>query len=189
MERKRSNHLQIGVTGHRFIPDASALHHSIRQVLRGILECQASKDVYLYSALAEGSDQLVARISQEFPEITLRVLLPKEEDDYLENFASDSGRENFQTLLKIAVKVIVLTPSDEDQSAYENLGNYLVNHSDILIALWNGVNNQKKGGTGEVVKAAIQARKPVYWIYCPNEKVDVNNKLKGHRQIGEFEIL
>ena len=189
MESKEPNSFNIAVTGHRFIPDDLNLHHAIRQVLRGILECHATKDIFLFSALAEGSDQLVARISLEFQGISLCVPLPKAEDDYLEDFASDAGRESFHKLLSTAAKIIYLSTSDEGQSDYEYLGNYLVTQSDVLIALWNGVYNQKKGGTGEVVKAALQARKSVYWIYCPNEKVGANNKHKGHKQIGDLEIL
>jgi hypothetical protein len=189
MERKRSNHLQIGVTGHRFIPDGSALHHSIRQVLRDILECHATKDIFLFSALAEGSDQLVAKISLEFPEITLRVPLPKAEGEYLEDFASDAGRETFHMLLKTADKVINLKPSDENQSVYENLGNYLVNHSDVLIALWNGVYNQKKGGTGEVVRQALATGIPIYWIYCDNLNRTEHDKLQVKKQLGDIELL
>jgi hypothetical protein len=143
----------------------------------------------LYSALAEVSDQLVAHISLEFPEISLCVPLPKAVDDYLEDFASDSGRESFQKLLIIAVKIINFLRADEGQSAYKNLDNYLVNQSDVMIALWNGVYNQKKGGTGEVVKAALQAGKPVYWVDCPNEKAGAKNQLEGRKQNGDLEIL
>jgi hypothetical protein len=85
------------------------------------------KDIYLYSALSEGSDQLVARISLKFREISRCVPLPKAKDDYLEDFASDAGRESFQKLLLTADKVIYLSTSDEGQPDYEYLGNYLGN--------------------------------------------------------------
>jgi hypothetical protein len=190
MESKKTKSFHIAVTGHRFIPkDTSSLSTAIRKVLQDILSQHHDKPIMLHSALAEGSDQLVAHISLEFPEISLCVPLPKSEDDYLEDFASDSGRESFQKLLITAVKIINLSRSDEGQSDYENLGNYLVKQSDILIALWNGVYNQKKGGTGEVVKTALQAGKLVHWVYCPNEKVGANNNLEGRKQIGDLEII
>ncbi|MBW6466721.1 MAG: hypothetical protein K0B06_09470 [Brevefilum sp.] len=190
MESKITNYLQIAVTGHRFIPkDTSSLSDAIRQVLQDILSQHYETPIMLHSALAEGSDQLVAKISNEFPEISLCVPLPKAEGDYLEDFVSAAGRESFEKLLSKAAKIIYLSTSDEGQSDYENLGNYLVNQSDVLIALWNGVYNQKKGGTGEVVKAALKARKPVYWIYCPNEKASANNQLEGCKQIGDLEIF
>ncbi len=33
------------------------------------------------------------------------------------------------------------------------------------MAIWNGIYTSKIGGSGEVVKMAINAKKPVYWIY------------------------
>lgn len=189
MESKESNSFNIAVTGHRFIPDDLNLHHAIRQVLRDILECHATKDIFLFSALAEGSDQLVARISLEFQGISLCVPLPKAEDDYLEDFASDAGRESFQKLLTSAVKVIPLSHIGTELNAYNELGKYLIHQGDILIALWNGVYNDKTGGTSEVIRGALKAKKPVYWLYCPNQAVGADNSLEEQKQIGELEIL
>jgi hypothetical protein len=189
MESKTPNSLHIAVTGHRFIPDTNELHRSIRQVLHDILVCHARKAFFLYSALAEGSDQLVARIALEFPKIALHVPLPKPEVDYLKDFASDVSRENFQTLLTSAVKVIPLSHISTELNAYNELGKYLIHQGDIMIALWNGVYNDKTGGTSEVIRGALKAKKPVYWLYCPNQAVGADNSLEEQKQIGELEIL
>lgn len=189
MESKESNSFNIAVTGHRFIPDELNLHYAIRQVLRDILKQYGTKTIYLYSALAEGSDQLVAKLAQEITEMKLLVPLPMEVKEYLADFATKAGRTSFQKLFSTADKVIDMRTTGDHQDSYEALGYYLANQADILLALWNGVYNQKKGGTSEVVKAALQARKPVYWIYCPNEKVGAKNIFEGHKRIGDFEII
>lgn len=189
MKKTSSESFHIAVTGHRFISDEINFHHVIRQVLQDILKLHDMRDIYLYSALAEGSDQLVARISQEFEEIQLRVPLPMPEEEYLADFATEDGKAGFQKLLSTAIDVINLSSPGDCQDSYEALGDYLVNHADVLMALWNGVYNHKKGGTSEVVKAALQAGKPVYWIYCPNEKSDAKNIFESRKQIGDHEIL
>ena len=189
MDNKIPGSIHIAVTGHRFIPDDLDLHYAIRHVLCEILEAEKTQDVVLFSALAEGSDQLVAKTAQEFKDIKLQVPLPMAVEAYLEDFATEDGRTSFENLISTAAKVINLSSSGNHQDSYATLGNYLVNHADVLLALWNGVYNHKKGGTGEVVRAALQAGKPVYWIYCPNGKLDSKNILEGHKQIGDLEIL
>jgi hypothetical protein len=189
MHKTTSGSLHIAVTGHRFIPDDLNLHNAIRNALQSILKHHGIKDICLYSALAEGIDQLVAKIAREFQEIQLRVPLSMPVDEYLADFATEEGRVSFQKLLLTADQVINLSPSTSYQDSYQALGDYLVNQADILLAVWNGVYNHKKGGTGDVVKAALKAGKPVHWIYCPNEKVGAKNIFESHKQIGDLEIL
>ena len=181
--------VNIAVTGHRSIPDSATLQSAIRQVLHNILDDHRRKEVCLYSALAEGGDQLVASIAQEFKSLNLYVPLPMAVEKYLENFSSIESRKNFQDLLASAVEIIPLSPSCIEPSAYEQLGQYLTQKGDILIALWNGVYNNKPGGTSEVVKGALKSKKPVYWLYSPNQAVGAINNLSEQKQIGEFEIL
>lgn len=189
MKKKRSEAFYIGVTGHRSIPNVARLHHSIRQALFDILQDCGTKDAYLFSALAEGSDQLVAKIAQEFEVIELSVPLPKSINNYLEDFTSEEGVESYRNLLSSAFEIVYLPSSVKSQDAYEGLGKYLVEHSDVLLAVWNGVFNQKKGGTGEVVKHALESGLPIYWIYCENlGEEEVSNQYNG-KQIGDIEKL
>lgn len=190
MENNPSHPLHIAVTGHRFLPkDATSLPVAIRQVLQDILSHRDETPIMLHSALAEGSDQLVARIALEFPVIKLHVPLPKAEEDYLLDFDSEDGRNAFKKLILSADLVIQLNHPKQHQNAYQPLGDYLVQQADLLLAVWNGVFNQKRGGTGEVVKSALDVGKPVCWIYCPNLKPGENNPYTHQKQIGEIEFL
>lgn len=179
----------IAVTGHRFIPHAEALETSIQSVFELLLASHTTPAIYLYSALAEGADQLVARIAQNYLRITLWVPLPLEIDAYLKDFSNQTSRRACLDLLSTAGKIINLPPINGDQNPYETLGHYLVDQADVLIALWDGVYNDKKGGTGDVVLLARQAGKPVYWIYCPNLSSSNSNNLKTHKKIGDLEII
>lgn len=189
MEINRTGSLHIAITGHRFLSNEAKLQHSIRQVLREILENHLQTAVHLYSALAEGSDQLVAKIAQEFPEIDLCVPLPLPINDYLKDFTAENARKSFLNLLSTATEVIPLATPGDHQEAYQMLGTFLVEHADILLTIWNGKFNRKKGGTSEVVKATLKVGKPVVWIYCPNEKNGANNNSSGVKKIGDIEIL
>ena len=179
----------VAVTGHRFIPSDVRLRDSVHRVLAKILEGQMPHPVVLLSALAEGADQLVAEMAMDFSEIELHVPLPKPEERYLDDFTNDSGKQAYRELRLRAREMIPLSHSDDEGNAYQALGEYLINHAGVLIALWNGVFNQQKGGTGDVVQTALDAEVPVYWIYCPNQKPGEINTLGYEKQIGEIEAL
>jgi len=180
---------RLAVTGHRHIKSDAKLAESIREVLERILQENEGAKVWLYTALAEGSDQLVAKIANAIDEIKLVVPLPFPVEQYLTQFETEDGKKDFNQLLKSASEVIILPKQTDPQSAYTSLGDYLVNACDTVVALWNGENNLKKGGTAEVVLNAIDLGKPVYWIYCDNPR-DVNVLTqKNHMKIGEIHQL
>ena len=187
MHKNRQRPVKIAVTGHRYITDDVQLQHSIRQVIGEIIKDHRNSEILLYSALAEGSDQLVAEIALEFKNTWLHVPLPMATGDYLKDFYSEKAQEKFQELMSRAFRVEFLPVSKTHQEAYRNLGVYLVEHADIILAVWNGEFNQKMGGTSDVVKTALAAGKKVYWIFCPNEAPDANNSLLMHKELGKVE--
>ena len=183
------NIFSISVTGHRFIANNKNLTDSIRKVLSGITEDHNGFEIFLYSPVAEGSDQLIASLAEEFQEIELVVPLPLPVDEYLMDFETRSGKTNFRNLLKSASKIITLPDEKNHQVAYHNLGNYLVKQCDVLIAIWNGEYSGKIGGTGAVVEAALKTGKPVYWIYSDNKEKGVENILSEQNNEGQIQLL
>jgi hypothetical protein len=181
--------ISIAVTGHRFIPNDARLDQSIRKIFETFLNEHLDADFILYSPLAEGSDQIAARIASEYDRFDLHVPLPMNPEEYLKDFHTKNGRKTFFHLFSSAAEVHHLDIEGDHQASYRALGQYLINHSDILLAVWNGVFNQKIGGTGDVVRIATHAHKPVYWIYCPNQKIGELNTLEDQKQIGDIEIL
>lgn len=159
---------KIAVTGHRFISASESLTNSIRSVLDRIIQDHGNSEIHLYSALAEGSDQLVAKIALSYPGVKLIVPLPLPEEEYLQGFAADIGRNSFHELVQSAESVFTLPKQADHPTAYEHLGKFLLEHCNLLIAIWNGEYSLKKGGTGEVVRQALDMGRLIYWLYADN---------------------
>ncbi len=104
-------------------------------------------------------------------------------------FTTDEGKLKLDQLLENADQVITLTQERDFDSAYENLASYLIDRCSVLIALWNGEFSGKRGGTGEVVKQALNAGKLVYWIYTDNLQGSAANSLKKHKKNGDIQVL
>ena len=181
--------IRIAVTGHRFLDTNNDLHASIQKVLSQIIQDHPNTDHHLLSALSEGSDQLVARIALQNKEIKLIVPLPLPEELYLLDFETDEGRKKFKQLLNIADQVLTLTENNDHDTAYDELGRYLIDQCNVLIALWNGEYSGKRGGTGEVVKKALNAGKLVYWIYADNGNDEGEVRKKLQKNPGDIELL
>ncbi|MDO9088097.1 MAG: hypothetical protein Q7U53_17960 [Anaerolineaceae bacterium] len=184
-----STELKIAVTGHRFIDSNQILLDSINSIIHELLDKNIGIVFFLYSALAEGSDQLVAELALLHEEIQLIVPLPIPSSEYLDDFETHVGIQKFTELVQSAHRIIQLPDQPNHESAYQFLGEYLVQECDIIIAIWNGEFSQTKGGTGEVVKFAIEKKKPVYWIYSNQLDGVAINSLKDKKQIGEVEYF
>lgn len=189
MTHHQTKNLTIAVTGHRFIPNEVRLRQSIRQVLENFLDTYPGYTFILLCPLAEGSDQVAARIALDMDSFELHVPLPMPVEEYLKDFISKSGQAAFYQLLSLAEKVHQIPPQKNHQEAYRELGHYLINHSDMLLAVWNGSFSQEVGGTSEVIRIASAAHKTIYWVYCPNQKPGEANNPVGQKQVGDIEVL
>jgi len=147
---------------------------------------QAAKDTssppVLYevvSPLAEGADRIVASVLLTIPGTRLKAVLPLSVDDYMKTFSSDSARDEFQEILAthcptpIRLREKGLSTESTDtktqaqirHEAFRAGGQYVVDHCDVLLALWNGEGPKKPSGTAEVVEYAVREGKPVIRIW------------------------
>ena len=189
MEKNTQNKLRIAITGHREIPPDNNLFLSTKQIIKEITNNQPKKEILLYSALAEGSDQFAAVVAQDFQQVRLVVLLPLPIGEYLKDFYSQEGKEVFLEMLQSASEVIPLPIQENHLRAYQQLGEYLVEHCDVFIAIWDGEVNGNKGGTGEVVKKAKEAGKKIYWIYCENSNGSSVSGNEEQKPLGSIQII
>jgi hypothetical protein len=161
----------IGVTGHRDLrtQDIPELERKVRTIIRGIKETYTNSPLVVLSPLAEGADRLVANIALE-PEFaaTLITPVPMPIDQYRKDFRDESSRREFDDLWnRSAVKfelpmvegntlesIFVDGPARDRQ--YAQVGAYIAQHSQILIALWDGTDNQKVAGTAAIVRFKFQ---------------------------------
>ncbi len=145
--------LVIGVTGHRDLrpQDRGQLEGTVRQILLQLQADYPHTSLVLLSALAEGADRLVAQVALELG-ILLIVPLPMPADAYKREFHSDEARAEFDRLLHQAEKSFGAPPLRE---AAGNSGAYIAKNSQILLALWDGIDAKKRSGTAEVVRLKL----------------------------------
>jgi hypothetical protein len=158
----------IGVTGHRFLADLEKITAGVEAALRRIERSFPHEPLTVISPLAEGADRLIAQHVLARPGAQLIVPLPLPRSDYMTDFGSTASREEFLHLLNQADEVIALPPESNRDQAYAAAGRYVLEHSDVLIAVWDGKPAQGLGGTGEIVAQARARGLPFAWILAGN---------------------
>ncbi|NOX70573.1 MAG: hypothetical protein GXP15_15385 [Gammaproteobacteria bacterium] len=157
--------LIVAVTGHRDLVDGelAGIRATVRRFLKDLLQEYPDRGVSVMTALAEGADQLVAEEALHLG-IPLIVPLPMQRKLYLDDFGSTNSRERFEMLSSRAAEIYELpvTPGNSLETIrqhggnrdlqYAQLGVFLCAHCHILLALWDGKDNDKLGGTAQVVR-------------------------------------
>ena len=157
----------IGVAGHRYLTDTDRVAAGVEQALCSIERAFPSGPYTALSSLAAGADRLVARQILARPGTRLFAPLPLPPADYLTDFAS---ADEFLALLAQAALVMVLPPTPTRGDAYTAAGRYVVEHCDVLLAVWDGQPAQSQGGTGDVVALARRRGLPVAWVHAGNRR-------------------
>ena len=157
---------RIGVTGHRKLADIAAVEAGVDAAL-GAIEARFPKEpLRILSSLAEGADRIVARHVLSRPGARLVAVLPLSRADYMTDFESQESREEFLALLAEAETVIEMPARDIRTEAYEQAGRYVVEHSEVLVAVWDGLPARGRGGTAEIVAWARGLGKPIYRVWA-----------------------
>ena len=115
-------------------------------------------------------DEPLSAPEREAPRAHLVVALPLPLQDYLRDFATAESRAEFERLLEMAQQVLTLPDAPTRAAAYDAVGRYVLDHSDVLIAVWDG-----RGGnrTGKVAEEARRRMKPLAWVHAGNRDDDV----------------
>ena len=147
------------------------------------------------SPLAEGADRLVAEEALNLPNYSLEVVLPMMKEEYIQDFQTSESREMFDSLLgraarwdliinrTLAEEIPDKDPNERRRVAYKRVGEYVVDHCDILVALWDGQPSRGTGGTAEIVAYARKRGKSLIVISTVNpKKISIE---KGNDSIGK----
>jgi hypothetical protein len=161
------------------LPDASvdALRQRIRDTLKmveaagtALFERErerfaaAPPRMRLVSPIADGADQIAADMALELG-WELQVVMPFSRDYYRTTLGNEPAQERFDELLSHAARILELPGSpDREPESYAMAGRATVAHSDLLVALWDGLKARGRGGTGEVVELAIARGTPIAHI-------------------------
>ena len=150
-------HLIIGITGHRDIPleDADKLKEKIKGIFEELKEEYPNTPLLLLTPLAEGADRIAAKAAIE-EGIDYVVVRPFQEEEYVKDFPESKDeyydlrdKEKHKNLKGIFSLEYIMNDNakhygPERDKLYENVGTYIVRHSQILIGLWD-VKEGKKG--------------------------------------------
>jgi len=187
--------IRIGVTGHRKLDDPAVVQAAAKRAIDAEVEklfpektrqdiervrCAGSTAISLrvLTPLAEGADRIVARTVLNYPGARLDVVLPLTVEDYLEEFATEESKKEFEELLRRCRKPVPLRtrrirddrhdPGDQAElrrQAYRQGGQYVVDHCDVLIAVWDGQPSRGRGGTAETIQYALEQNRPIIRVW------------------------
>lgn len=188
--------LRVGLVGHRMnvlrTEHLEALTAEVRTVLHRVAAVVAERRrplggsppephalVTVVTPLAEGADRIGARVATESG-YGLACALPFVQEEYERDFASDASLAEFRALLEAADSWWELRGNRARRpEAYEAVGRAVLEHSDMLVAIWDGEPSRGRGGTADVVRAAA-ATMPVVWIHAdPSRPTRVLTGLDG----------
>lgn len=150
--------LVVAVTGHRdLVPEEiPAIDAKVRWFLELLVEEYPDLQLEVLSGLASGADQLVARAALDLG-LPVTAVLPLPLAEYRKDF-DDGGAELDALLARCDVLTLpVLDGPDPALDAgartqhYAQLGVFLSNHCQVLLALWDGHRVEDLGGTSSVM--------------------------------------
>ncbi len=156
--------LVVGVVGHRDLVDDEIprLQELVRDFLAALREQFPNLALRVITPLAEGADRLVAHEAINLG-ISLIIPMPMPVDLYLTDFQTEDSLQEFHELCQQGevIDLPLLSDSTEKEVAaggmardrqYAQLGVFICAHAHILLALWDGKESAKMGGTAQVIK-------------------------------------
>ena len=153
----------VGVTGHRDL-DVGVIESGVEDALTKLRQTAPDRPMTIVSCLAEGADQLVARLAIDRHGARLVAVLPLPAAAYERDFHTDRSREELRDLLAKASEVVPPASSRSREEAYALAGRVVVERSDVIIAVWDGRPSRGPGGTSDVVALARARHLPLVWI-------------------------
>jgi hypothetical protein len=160
--------IRIGVTGHRILANQEKIRLRIGDVLNRLNTSFHENEWEIVSALAEGADCLFVEEAMNQLSAHLVAVLPLSVSEYLNEFHYASNKSAFELLLSNAKNIVRIDQKALREESYLEAGRYIVDHCDILVAIWDGEKAQGIGGTGDIVKLARQSSLPLAWIQAGN---------------------
>ena len=160
----------IGITGHRDLDESATnkVHQHLLGFLTNIKKQLQNTPIIILSGMADGADRIIVKVALEL-ELNIKALMPMPGKEYCKDFSEASYKE-FRQLCKsenVVVEVVEqihqldkgeeITGQDRDNQ-YWVLGQYLINHVNLLVAVWDGQNTGYTGGTSDVLLDYLEAK-------------------------------
>lgn len=138
----------IGVTGHTNITNATT--RLVRAEIVDILESKPG-DITGLTCLARGADQSFADAVIDVGG-SLIVVVPAH--DYFDAITDSAAQERCRQYLATATSKVTMDHETSGPNAYFDASRYLIDHCDLLLAVWDGSAPSGSGGTADAVDYA-----------------------------------
>lgn len=154
--------IKLGITGHQDLSPNAQRYCAYR--FRIILD-NLDDPVVGISSLAAGADQIFAH---EVLSAGALLWVVKPSVDY-ESTLVGEDLERYRAMSGRASRVESLAFQSAGEDAYQAAGEWIVDHCDRLLAVWDGQPARGLGGTGDVVKYAISVDRNVEIVWPEGE--------------------
>jgi len=150
----------IAVTGHLDLTEQTV--PLVRRALDALLDRVPVGGLTGVSCIAEGADALFAEAVLARGG-RLVVVLPSA--DYRDTWVTPEYAEEFDRLRQAAAEVVVMPYPEACQDAYAAANSELLRRADRLVAVWDGLPGNGRGGTADMVAEARTAGLPVEVVW------------------------
>lgn len=158
---------RVGFTGHQHRPGVSWVW--VRAELESTIG-NLGEPIIGLTCLAAGADQIFAEVILQLRG-SLEAVVPF--DTYPETFASEQDRTRFVRLLGQAVRRVDLHLCGSVEENYLAAGRFIVDRSQLLIAVWDREPAKGLGGTADIVRYARDQERILYVIDPVSEQVSI----------------
>jgi len=169
--QREDTQLRVGVVGHRFLGGVSRLEAALNAALDHIERAFPERRPVAMSALSEGAARLGAEAVLRRAGAGLIVSLPLDREEFAKDFQSEASRAHFAFLLDRASAVLEAPRRPTRAGAYESADSYIVDESDVLLALWDGQPARGLGGTALSVERAAAQGMPIVHVIVVDRSV------------------
>jgi hypothetical protein len=149
----------VGVTGHSNLTDRSV--ELVHQELLDLLRPRAN-DLVGLTCLARGADQVFADAVLELGG-SLEVVVPA--SDYFTGISDPVSRKRCDAYLDAANSAVTMPFETSGPAAYLNASQYLIDHCDLLLAVWDGSPATSTGGTADAVAYARERGRSIVVVW------------------------
>lgn len=132
----------------------------------------------MHSALAMGADQLFVKTALEL-NIPVEVVIPCAK--YAEIFPTSEALDEYYRLLNYSQDVHSLPFDACSDDAYLAAGHWIVDHSDLMILVWNGYPAAAKSGTGDIASYSRLVGRPFIHVHTRLHTVKQYGSLAGSK--------
>ena len=175
---KTTKYYKVGISGHRdLLPSQTQTNLAIlKGHLLKLKQEHKDKKLLILTPLADGADRLIAKVALEL-DIPYDVILPMPKEIYKSDF-SETSKEKFDYFLNQARSVqtidlyaantieLISTSSVHRNFQYRQVGRKIVDLSDEMIIMSDGLQNDKMGGTEDIAEYADKCGTILYKIRC-----------------------